>query len=295
MRAIERLKVSRKLFRHLAECDLKIAAFNLVKGLSGGIYKGEISAALDLFAKLPCPETALNLVLVLPETLGTMTSASDAFVRSIPKEGRGPRYNSLDEWIASMDANLDAVAAIQSFLLREVSAGRARVGFKKFGDQAAVFGRLDQVGVRKRPFSNRRQFLHDTITKNPSSYRSVIDMVCVGGFHERQERFWNGLGGETDIQFHTDSEIKFDIIEGTEAFVALLRDRTASNSFRSGELVVNTVAVLSGDPEFEEYCASFGDPPPQTRREELKARLRSKGYSDEVIAEAVSEYYKDIY
>lgn len=292
MRATERRKVSRKLFRHLAECDLKIAAFNLVKGLSGGIYKGEISAALDLFTKLPCPETALNLVLVLPETLEIMTSASDAFVRSIPKEGRGSRYDGLDEWIASMDANLDAVAAIQSFLLREVNAGRARVGFKKFGAQAAVFGRLDQVGVRKRPFSNRRQFLRDTITKNPSSYRSVIDMVCVGGFHERQERFWNGLGGETDIQFHTDSEIKFDIIEGTEAFVALLRDLY---SFRSGELVMNTVAFLSREPEFEDYCTSHGDPPPSTRRKELKARLRSKGYSDEVLQEAVSEYYKAIY
>ncbi len=292
MRATERLKVSRKLFRQLAECDLKIAAFNLVRGLSGGIYKGEISAAFDLFTKLPCPETALNLVLVLPETLGTMTSASDAFVRSIPKKGRGPIFDGLDEWIASMDANLDAAAAIQAFLLREVSAGRAKVGFKEFGGQAAVFGRLDQVGVRKRPFSNRRQFLRDTITKNPSSYRSVIDMVCVGGFHERRERFWNGLGGETDIQFHTDSEIKFDIIEGTEAFVALLRDLYSS---RSGELVMNTVAFLSREPEFEEYCTSFGDPPPSTRRKELKARLRSKGYSGEVLQEAVSEYYKGIY
>ena len=31
-------KTRRKLLNRLAECDLKVAAFNLVKGMSGGIY-----------------------------------------------------------------------------------------------------------------------------------------------------------------------------------------------------------------------------------------------------------------
>lgn len=87
--------MSTKLLKQLAKCNLKAAAFDMAKGLGGGVYKNDMAAALDLFTKLPCPETAINLVAVCPESLALMTAASDTFVRMTPQEYRGPKLRGL--------------------------------------------------------------------------------------------------------------------------------------------------------------------------------------------------------
>ena len=203
---------------------MKAAAFNLVKGLEGGVYKNEMAAAMDLFTKLPCPETAVNLIAVCPETLALMASASDSFVRMTPKEYRGPKIQGFEEWMESFDSNLRAASAIQSFLLKEATAGRVRVGFHLMRDQSPLYHRLAQVGIRKGFFSDRRQFLRDTITRNSSAFRAVIDMICIHGVHDGRERFWNGLSGESDAQLHLQSEVMFEISHVAAAFVNLLQD-----------------------------------------------------------------------
>jgi hypothetical protein len=216
------------LLKQLANCNLKAAAFHLVKGLEGGVYKKEMAAALDLFTKLPCPETAVHLVAVCPETLALMTSASDSFVRMTPKEYRGPRIQGFDEWMESFDANLRAASTIQSLLLREATAGRVRVGFHRMRDQSALYHRLNQIGIRKGLFANRRQFLRDVMTKKPSAFRAVVDMVCIHGVHDGRERFWNGLGAEADAQFHLQSEVLFEISQVADVFVASLHELNRS-------------------------------------------------------------------
>lgn len=216
--------MSGKILKQLANCNLKAAAFHLVKGLEGGVYKKERAAALDLFTKLPCPETAVNLVAIWPETLELMASANDSFVRTTPKEHRGPRIQGFEEWMESFDSNLRAAAAIQSFLLKEATIGRIRVGFHSMRDQSPLYYRLNQVGIRKGFFEDRRQFLRDTITKKPSAFRAVIDMVCIHGFHEGRERFWNGFGAESDAQLHLQSEVMFEVSQAADAFVAWLHE-----------------------------------------------------------------------
>jgi len=213
-----------KLLKQLENCNLKAAAFNLVKGLEDGVYKNEMAAALDLFTKIPCPETALNLVSVCPETLPLMATASDSFVRMTPKEHRGPKIQGFEEWMKSFDSNLRSASAIQSFLSKEATAGRVRVGFHRMRDQSPLYTRLAQLGIRKGFFSDRRQFLRDTITSKASAFRAVIDMVCIHGVHDGHESFWNGLGGESDPQLHLQSEVMFEISQVAAAFVNMLQD-----------------------------------------------------------------------
>lgn len=210
------------LLRQLASCNLKVAAFNLVKGLAGGVYKKEMVAALDLFTTLPCPETAASLVAACPETLEVMASADDTFIRMTPKECRGPAIQGFEECMESFEANLRAASTVQSLLLKEATAGRVRIGFHRTRDQSPLYQRLGQIGIRKRFFSDRRQFLRDTISKEPSAFRAVIDIVCIHGVHEGRERFWNGLGTESDAKSYLQAEVMFDISEAIEVFAAVL-------------------------------------------------------------------------
>lgn len=213
-----------KILKQLVNCNLKAAAFHLIKGLEGGVYKKEMAAALDLFTKLPCSETAVNLIAVCPETLALITSASDSFVRATPKEHRGPMIQGFEDCMKLFDSNLRAASAIQLFLLKEATTDRVRVGFHRMRDQSPLFCRLDQIGIRKGFFADRRQFLRDTITKKPSAFRAVIDMVCIHGVHEGRERFWNGLGAESNAQLHLQSEVMFEVSQAAGAFIAVLHE-----------------------------------------------------------------------
>ena len=78
--------------------------------VGGGVYKNEMAAALDLFTKLPCPETAINLVAACPESLSLLTAANNTFVRMTPKEYRGPKLQGYEEWMESFDSNLQRQA-----------------------------------------------------------------------------------------------------------------------------------------------------------------------------------------
>jgi hypothetical protein len=214
--------MSGQLVKRLANCNLRAAAFDFVKGLEGGVYRDEMAAALDWFTKLPCPETAANLVAVCPQALAPIVSASDSFVRITPKEYRGPKLQGFEEWMASFDSNLRAASEIRSFLLKEAMAGLVRVGFHRLRDQAPLYQRLHQIGIRKGLFADRRQFLRDTITKRLSAFRAVIDMICIHGVYEGHERFWDGLGAESDGQLHLRSEVMFEVSQAAEPFVAVL-------------------------------------------------------------------------
>jgi hypothetical protein len=212
-----------KLLALLAGCDLKVAAFNLVKGLSGGVYRTEVAVALDRFVKLPCPETAVSLVGVLPDALTVITNASEAFIRSIPPEARGPRLEGFDEWLDVSERTLRKVAVVHSFLSAEAAAGRARIGFHRLRDQAVLVDRLAEVGFRKGLFASRRQFLRDKVMRSFPAYRAVIDMVCVHGVLDRRERFWTGFGENGDGQLHLRSEVLVDVGLNAGQFASVVR------------------------------------------------------------------------
>lgn len=101
-------------------------------------------------------------------------------------------------------------------------------------DQSPLYHRLNQIGIRKGLLRNRRQFLRDTVTKNLSAYRAVIDMVCFHGVHEGRERFWNGLGAESDPRLHLQSEILFEISEVATKFHAMLTNMKQDNRPNNG-------------------------------------------------------------
>jgi len=214
--------MSGKILKQMSNCDLKTAAFRLAKESQGYILRTEIAEAVQLFLRLPCPETAVNLIVVWPEMLVAMTGANDYLLRIIPKEARGPQLQGIEELMESFDFNLQTVADIQAFISKESMAGRVMVGFHRMRDQAVLSRRLDQIGIKKGLFSNRRNFLRKTITQNLQAFRVVNDMVSIHGIHDGRERFWNGLGEESDPQFHLQSEILYEISQIADAFVAVL-------------------------------------------------------------------------
>jgi len=226
--------MSRKLLRQLANCDLKMAAFDLVKRLQGRGYPTNVVAALELFTKLPCPETAVNLIAVCPDPdrfvmYGAMIAARDFFARTIPEQFRGPALQGVQEWMESFERNLRVTADIQSFLLKAAASGRVRVGFHSMRDQSVLYQRLRQIGMKKGIFANGRQFLRNRITKQLPAFRAVNDLICVHGVHDGRERFWNGLGAEGDSQLYLQSEVLYEITEAAHAFCDMLRDRQSQD------------------------------------------------------------------
>lgn len=224
----EMKNAAKQLMGELEKLDLSLAAFRLVKSLEDGVFKKEITAALDLFAKLPCPETAVNLIYVCPEAaevMGTFTREQASFERHLT----GPAFEDREQWLKSMHSNLQTAARIQAFLSKEATAGRVRVGVHKLRDQTSLWQRLGGVGIRKGWFRNSRQFLRETIAKNPSAFRAVIDMICIHGVHDRREKFWNGLGQESDAQLWLHAEVMFEIGLRTDEFVQILNEKTATD------------------------------------------------------------------
>ncbi len=222
--------MSDKLVSQLASYDLKMAAFNFVKTFSEGVYKKEIVEALDLFSKLPCAETAVNLIHIFPEIAPVMSLTKDSFVRRQPEEMLGPHFEGLKDWMNSFDRNLMAVSEIQSYLLKEASNSKITIEFHSMRDQAILFDRLERVGVKKGVLKNRRQFLRDQITKDDSAFRSVFDLICIHGVHNAKERFWDTLGNEVDAQFHLHSEIQYNLSMNVEQFLLVLLDIDVSET-----------------------------------------------------------------
>lgn len=91
-------------------------------------------------------------------------------------------------------------------------------------NQAILIERIKRIGLRKRLFSNRRQFLRDTIVSNISAYHAVIDLICIEGIHEGKLKNWNGFGVEASFQFYFESEIMFRLknLSVNDEFVRLL-------------------------------------------------------------------------
>lgn len=217
--------MSASLLRRLALCNLKAAAFDFAKQLGGGVYRSEFMVALDLFVKLPCPETAVNLVSESPDFLPYLYAADDTFVRNTPIPQRGTMLQDYEEWMKTFDNNLKSAAAIHSYLKKEAAAARVRIGFHHPRSQSTLYTRLRQIGIWKRfILPNRRQVLRDAITGDASAFRAVVDLVCVHGMQGGRERFWNALGREFDAQLHLQSEVLFDVGNGAEAFMQLVSE-----------------------------------------------------------------------
>lgn len=54
------------------------------------------------------------------------------------------------------------------------------------------------------------------------------------------------------------------------------------------------VALLRQEPEFEAYCEAFSEDDPMAIQKENKTALMRKGYSEEMISKAFSEYMEDL-
>lgn len=213
--------MNRELLNQLAKCNLKMAAFDLAKTFGGSIVKDEKAVALEAFIRLPCPETAVNLVYVWPKMQLAVTMANDCLASMIPKESRGPKLQDVDEWMNSFDRNLKATEEIQAHLFQEATSGSVEVGFHRMRDQKILLQRLMQIGIKKGFFGDERQFLRNRITKDISAFRSVADLVCLHGVHEGQEKFRNALGVECDAQLHLRSEIMYEISNSMSTFLKI--------------------------------------------------------------------------
>ncbi|NMD01015.1 MAG: hypothetical protein GYA62_15030 [Bacteroidales bacterium] len=183
-----------------------------------------MTEALDLFIKLPCPETAINLIEVVPQFTPIMTSANDFLVKTTAVENRGPKFQGYDEWIQSFDNNLLASNKIHSFLMNESLTCKIKIGFHRMRDQSIILKRLNQIGIKKDFFSDHRQFIRDIVAKNESAFRSIIDMVCIHGVHNGKEKFWNGLGAEQDSNHYQISEIMFEVSPVIDPFVSIINE-----------------------------------------------------------------------
>lgn len=201
--------MSKELLRQLGSCNLKAAAFGFVKTFSKGVYRVEVATALRNFSMLPCAETAVALARELPDVLPVLVGDNEPLTTLTPGESRGAYYDGWDEWMHRFDTNLHLVSVVHSFLQREASLGRVQVGFHQLRDQSVLFRRLALIGLTKGFFANGRQFLRDTITTKLSAFRAVADLVCIHGVYEGRERFWDGLGAESDAQYYTRSEVMF--------------------------------------------------------------------------------------
>jgi hypothetical protein len=197
-----------------------MAAFHVTT--LNGVYPKEMVQALQLFIRLPCPETAAILIGIHPEFLTLFSSNSDAFgsssLQKVPRHMRGSHFDRLDEWLESFDQNLRACDTIHEFLLKGAREDTILIDFHGMRDQNILFRRLSTVGFRKSILKNRRQFLRDKITRDISAFRSVSDLICIHGVAGGRERFWNALGAECSAELHLQSEILYDLSTETERF-----------------------------------------------------------------------------
>ena len=113
---------------------------------------------------------------------------------------------------------------IRSFLEQEAAAGTVKVGFHRMRDQSVLLERLRQNGIRKPFFTNRRQFLRDIITCDPSAFQAVVDLICIHSVRQGREVFWDADGEESAPQLWLESEVMYrlETQETTEAFVGVL-------------------------------------------------------------------------
>jgi hypothetical protein len=211
-----------KVLADLRGVDLRMAAFELTTTLSGGVYPTEMQQALQLFVRIPCPETAMVLISVCPEAAGVMALSTGSFAANLPKEMRGPKYDGLEEWMASFEENEKASDAIHRFLLEGALAGTIQVGFHRLRDQQILFHRLGLIGLRKGWFRNPRQYLRDTITREISAFRVVTDLVCIHGVAGGRERFWSPLGAEGGPELHLHSEVQYALRGNADGFIRLV-------------------------------------------------------------------------
>jgi len=230
--------MSGKLLKQLSSYNLKMGAFELVEMFSDGIYEKDLVYALQVFSKLPCKETAINLITFCPDAFDVMLIADDSFVKSTPKEMLGEKYDGLEKFIVTCEENLRVVENMNYYLLKASKKGDITIGFHRTRNQDVLYGRLKQVGIKKGIFNNGRQFLRDEITNNLSAFRSVADLICVHGIYDHREVFWNTLGQQVTASFHLRSEIQYHLSskKEIESFITFLKvKRILDDHYKSKE------------------------------------------------------------
>ncbi len=221
--------MSRKLVRQLSEYDLKMAAFHLAMEVDSHphAYKPGMAEAIAVFLRLPCPETAANLVYVWPGMLSVFQSTVEASAVHAPGHVPGPDHQAYQGWIDQLEANLRNASEIQAFLRDEVACGRVTVDARAADKHAAVYTRLHRIGLKKGIFSSPRGFLTTAVTQQLSAFRAVADLVCIQGDQDGAKRCWNGLGARTDSRSTPEAELVYDLGRSVGAFVDLVQKLTA--------------------------------------------------------------------
>jgi hypothetical protein len=215
--------MSHRLIRQLGQCDLKKVAFHLALEVKTHpqAYKASIAEAMAAFMRLPCPETAANLVYVWPDMLGVL--------RLTPEEGAEPAADPFGQayarWVSRCQRDLEAVPRIHAFLQAEVASGRARIEIRATDGHAAAYQRLRRIGLKKGLFTSGPVFLSRTITGQLPAFRAVADLICIKGTADGQTGAWNGLGVRIDEEASRGAPVVYEFGPRLGGFVELLHQR----------------------------------------------------------------------
>jgi hypothetical protein len=203
--------VGANLAKAFATAACPVAAFEIAATFKNGVYEKSLVAALDLFYRLPCPETAAILSLVKPE-LGPVIAGTTSFALTFGSPGhRGAALQGIDEYLAEATARLALTEKIRQFVWTHARSGIVRVGFHRTRNQAEVLRRLQAIGQSKGILRNPRQWMRDQVTGGPAAWRACADLICLHGVVIGSELFWNALGASEQPSCYLSSEILFDL------------------------------------------------------------------------------------
>ncbi len=209
----------------LKDYDMFLAAFHLSKLLDSGNFvpSSRISDVFILFTKLPCVETASNLLSAMPEIMTLIESCQHSLIQIMPEKDLGPMFEGFEQKKMLMESNLQSVSNIHTFLQKEAMANRARVGVHRMRNQKILIQRLKQIKIKKGLFVNTRDFLRTTIATHLPAFRAVADIICIHSVYDGTAIFWNGFGEQVDGEHYLKSEIMFELdLAGARQFVDYL-------------------------------------------------------------------------
>jgi hypothetical protein len=194
----------------------------MARRFGGGVLKEQVVQALDLFYRLPCPETAVILTAAFPELAPVITQTTDFPLRLGSPGHRGASLEGIDEYLREAESRLAACDTIQGFLALHSSSGEVHVGFHGMRDQAELVGRIRLLGVAPPERRHIRQWLRDAITMELGVWRAVADLVCIHGVHDSSEGFWNAVGAQETAQWYLRAEVLYDLGPVAVDFFALV-------------------------------------------------------------------------
>jgi hypothetical protein len=214
--------MSAELYKALQGIDLGVSSFLVAKQMSGRVLTKELAYLLDVFNALPCPETAISLIeheAKMAPLIFYSEVLKSQFITSIERKQAGLEAIA---WIQSAKYSAGVCDAVHEFLLRMAEQRTIKIGFHLMRDQKVLVDRLGGIGITKGWFSDRRQFLRDTICRNISAYKSVVDLVCIWGARDGHEYFWDGLGERAEPHHYECAEVLFSLETQVSEFEEVL-------------------------------------------------------------------------